>query len=322
MRRWLAIVTALSLALLLGSVGAQTQNKIPTIGILTIASGSSESIIQDFRTGLQQFGYVDGQNVRIELRNAQGQAERLPRLAEELVQLNVNVIVTGASVAQAAMQATASIPIVIVVHEADPTASRLIESFRQPGGNLTGIYAQESELVGKRLELLKEVLPRTRRVAVFWEAFSAFQLKNLQAAAQTLGLQLESIEVDGTYDFAGSFKRAKRMRVDAGIVLLSPGFYVRRDRIVQAALGAKLPTMHQNDVMVQAGGLMSYGTSFRETWGRAAYFVDRILKGAKPSDLPVEQVSKFGLAVNLKTAKSLGLIIPQSILLRADEVIR
>jgi ABC-type uncharacterized transport system substrate-binding protein len=301
---------------------AQAAERVPIIGIPTIAAGPSESIIQEFRVGLRSFGYIEGQNVHVKVKTAQGRFDQLPALAEEMVKLNVDVIVTGASVARAVTQVTSAIPVVIVVHEADPTALRMIEDFGHPGGNLTGVYARESELVGKRLELLKEALSGVTRVAVLWGPFSKFQLENLETAGRSLGLHLDSIEIDSKYDFARAFKRAKRMRAEAAMVLLSPNFYVRRERIADAAMRARLPTMFQNDVMVRAGGLISYGTSFSDTWGRAAYFVDRILKGTKPSDLPVEQVSKFTLAINLKTARALGVKIPDSILLRADEVIR
>ena len=323
MNRLVLYLTSLLCLLFLGNdATGQVRDRVPSIGILTIAAGPSESIIQEFRAGLRKYGYIPGQSVRVELRSAQGHLERLPALAAELVKLKVDVIVAGASVAGVVTQATGTIPVVIVVHEADPMALRLIEDFSHPGGNLTGVYARESELVGKRLELLKEALPSVTRIAVLWEGFSSFQLEKLNVAARSLSLEPYSIEVDSTYDFASAFKRAKRMRADASMVLLSPGFYVRRDQIAAASLRAGLPTMFQNDVMVQAGGLMSYGTSFTDTWGRAAYFVDRLLRGAKPSELPVEQVSRFRLAVNLKTARALRLTMPESILLRADEVIR
>ncbi len=316
---WRFIIALLCLLVL----DAHADERIPNVGILTLASGPNESIIEAFRTGLRQLNYVEGQSVHIEFRGAEGRAERLPGLAEELVKSKVDVIVTGGGPqVRAAVMATSTIPIVVIVHEADPTASGLIESYRRPGGNVTGIYAREGELTGKRLELFKEALPQVRTITILHDAYGRFQLEELEAAAHRLGVALHPIQLDATYDFEAAFRDAKKAHAGAAMILLSPAIYVRREQLGAAALHAKLSTMHQKIDLVRAGGLMSYGPEFSDTWGRAAYFVDRILKGGKPSELPVEQVAKFNLVVSLKTAKALGIKIPQSILVRADEVIR
>ncbi len=212
-------------------------------------------------------------------------------------------------------------------------ATGLVESFSRPGGNLTGVFGRQSELAGKRIELLRELLPRMSRVAVLWDGSSGegsrgevsrIQREELEPAARSAGLDLQLIEVRAPYNFQAAFKAAKTKKAGAVMVLFSPVFYSSpwRTRLAQAALAERLPTIFQDPDNVEAGGLISYGIDVADTWGRAAYFVDRVLKGTKPQDLPVEQVSNFKLVINLKTAKALGLTIPESILLRADEVIR
>jgi putative ABC transport system substrate-binding protein len=290
--------------------------------VLTLSAGPNESIIEALHAGLRRFGYLDGQTVRVEHKSADGHADRLPRLARELVDLNADVIIAGGGPqVQAVVGVTRAIPIIAVIQEADPTASGLIDSYRHPGGNITGIYARELEVVGKRLELLREAFPRVRHVAVLWDRYSRLKLEQLQKSVQSTGILLHPIEVLAPYDFDSAFKSAKGMRAGAVMVLLTYAFYVRREELASAALRAKLPTVHDKEDMVRAGGLISYGPTFDDTWGRAAYFVDRILKGAKPSDLPVEQVSTFRLAINQRTATALGVAFPQSILVRADELI-
>lgn len=278
--------------------------------------------MRSFRAGLTRFGYLEGQNIRIQFKTAGGQPERLPELAEELVRTKADVIVTSGGVQfRAAAQATSTVPIVALFHEADPALSQRIDSYRRPGGNVTGVDAREIEVVGKRVEILRELLPSVRQVAVLWNAYSRQELDALETAARSLGIGLHLIEMNPPYDFESAFKNVKKMHLRAALIPFSPQFYVRREQLSAAALGAKIATIHQKEDMVKAGGLISYGTSWDDTWGRAAYFVDRILKGAKPSDLPVEQVSTYRLVVNLKTAKALGITIPQSILMRADGVI-
>jgi putative ABC transport system substrate-binding protein len=304
-----------------GQAHSQATAGVPTIGILTLSAGPNESIIESFRAGLRKFGYVEGRNIRLEHKYAEGRAERLPHLARELAKLKVDAIVTGGGpTIRAVLEASTAIPIVAVVHEADPAASGLIESYRRPGANVTGIYAGELEAVGKRLELLKEVLPELKHVAVLWDQYTRFKLEELKTAAQSEGVVLHLIEVNAPYDFEGVFRTAKREGAHAAMVLLTYAFYARRKELASAALKERMPTMHEKDDLVKAGGLMSYGASFDDTWGRAAYFVDRILRGAKPMDLPVEQVSTFRLTVNRKTATALGVNIPHAVLMRAEEV--
>jgi putative ABC transport system substrate-binding protein len=320
--RSLLVLCALYLGLHADPLLAQTNDRVPTIGILTLTAGPDEGIIKSFRAGLRRFGYIEGQNVRIELKSAGGQLEQLPKLAEELVRLNPDVIVTGGGPqVRAAAQATSTIPIVVLFHETDPTLTQLIKSYGRPGGNVTGVDGREVEVVGKRLELLREVFPSAAQVAVLWNAYNRPELEELKIAAQSLGIRLRLIEVNAPYDFDSAFNDARKMHVGAAMILLSPPFYVRQDQLNAAALRARMPTIHQKEEMVRGGGLISYGTSFDDTWGRAAYFVDRIFKGASPSELPVEQVSTFRLTINLKTAKALRVTVPQSILIRADEVI-
>jgi len=317
------LAIALSLAASAIDVWAQQPDQVPVVGVLMLAAGPSEGPAQALRRGLRQLGYVEGQNIRIEYRTAQGRADRLAPLAQELVELKVNVIVTGAEpIARVIQRATSTIPIVVVLHDHDPVASGLVTSLSRPGGNLTGVFTRQSELVGKRLELLKEALPRVSRVAVFWDTYSQRQLDELQQAAHSIGVNLQSIELRAPYDFQAAFRAVKQKKADAIVVLFSPVFYQERARIAALALKAGLPTMNQEESWVAAGGLISYGPTIADTFGRAAYFVDRLLKGAKPSDLPVEQATSFKLTINLRTAKALRLSIPESIVLRADEVIR
>ncbi|MGH8677085.1 MAG: ABC transporter substrate-binding protein, partial [Burkholderiales bacterium] len=261
-------------------------------------------------------------DIQLDSRYAEGRRERLPEIAAELVEEKVDVIITANEPAlRAAKQATTTIPIVVLAMDYDPLASRLIDSLSRPGGNVTGVSLLQTQLLGKRLEILKEALPRTRRVIVFWDSFSRKQLKDLEPAARTLNVQLSPVEVPSNADFTALFRRAKE-KADAGMFLFSPAFFLPRAKIAVEARRAGLPTMFQEPWYTAAGGLLSYGPDITEALRRVAYFVDRLLKGAKPSDLPVEQITKFHLAVNLKTAKALGVRIPESVLMRADEVIR
>ena len=304
-------------------IRAQQQGKVPVVGILMLTAGPNDPIIETIRRELRGLGYVDGQTIRIEYRGAQGQVDRLPQLAQELVDLRVDVIVVGAeSIARAAKQATTTIPIVMVAFDYDPVAAGLVDSLSRPGGNVTGVFPLTSDLVGKNLALLKELLPGVSHVAVLYDAFGTRQLETLKSAARTLDVQLQLVEVRPPYDYNAAYKDARRKKADAVMVLSSPHFYVARDQIAKLALQHKLPTIGQGDRLVRAGGLISYGPDQLATFGRTAYFVDRVLKGASPATLPVEQPTQYLLVVNLKTAKALGITIPQSILLRADEVIQ
>ncbi len=304
-------------------VAAQERAKVPVVGVLMVIALPEDPVLPAIREGLREFGYVDGSNIRIERRAAQNHMDRLPALARELVDLGADVIVVGGEpTARAARQASSTLPIIIISFDHDPVASGLIDSFSRPSGNVTGVFSRTSELVGKRLELLREALPNASRVAVFWDSASARQLAAVEPSTRALGLDLERIELRGSYDYAAAFSAARKQGAQAVVLLFSPMFTQQRVQIASLALERKMPTMYQEEIPVKAGGLMSYGPSLAEMFGRSAYYIDRLLKGAKVSDLPVEQASKFRLVVNLKTAKALGLTIPQSILLRADEVVR
>jgi putative tryptophan/tyrosine transport system substrate-binding protein len=311
-------------ALLLAPTWAQQSAKIPVVGMLITHAPVDDRVVESVRTGLRQYGYEDGRNIRLEVRSAMGQVERVPALADELVRLKVDVIVLANEVAlRAARNFTSTIPIVMVGYTDDPVDMGWIESYRRPGGNVTGIFNVNSALVAKRLEILKETLPRASRVAVLWEnPFGQRQLDELQRAAQTLRVQLQPIQIRGPESLASAFKTAKRNKADAVVITWSPVFYVHRDKVAALALDSRLATVTDLDAEAQAGCLVSYGSGAYDSFVRSAYFVDRLLKGAKASDLPVEQISTLRLVVNLKTAAALGISVPQSILLRADQVIQ
>lgn len=317
------LLLAVALTLANPPATAQQAPPVPVVGVLMIFRAPNDLFVPSVRKGLADLGYVDGRNVRIEYRAAQGQMDQLPRLANELVEVGSRVIVAGAEpAARAAMQADSTIPIVIVLSDHDPVAAGLIESFSHPGDRVTGVFSRQSELVGKRLELLKETLPGISRVGVLWDSNSQRQLEQLAPAARETGVQLVRIELRAPYDFVTAFRAAKKRRAEAVLVLFSPAFIQLRAKVAAAALKNQLPTVHQTLNETVAGGLMSYGPSETKLFERSAYYIDRLLKGAKVNDLPVEQASEFRLVINLKTAKALGITIPESVLLRADEVIR
>jgi putative ABC transport system substrate-binding protein len=293
------------------------------IGVLVTHAPPTDPIFDYLRAGLRQYGY-DDKNIRIEVRTALGRLERVPGLAEELVRLKPAAILVVNEIAiRAVQEATSTIPIVMVGYTAnDPMAMGLIDTYARPGGNLTGLFSVDSTLVAKRLEILKEALPEVSPVAVLWDSsFGRHQVDELERAAQRLSLELGAIDVRSPRDLAPAIDAAKRNGAGALILTFSPWFWMHRARIAELALQAKLPAVSEFYQLMEAGGLLSYGSSGPSNWARAAYYVGRLLKGAKLADLPVEQVSAFRLAVNLKTAKALGLVIPQSVLLRADEVI-
>ena len=313
------------LATPLAATGQQPPN-IPRIGFLRSGSLSTYATqVVAFRQGLRDLGYVEGQNVVIEFRWAEWRLERLPVLAAELVRLKVDVILThGTPGPLAAKQATTTIPIVIAI-VANPAGSGLVASLARPGGNITGLSLLWPELGGKRLQLLREVAPRVTRVAILWNAANpgiAATVRETEAAARTLGVQLQSLEVRGLDDFESAFAAATRERAGALVTVEDPLTFTNRTRIVDFAAKGRLPAVYPNKEYVDDGGLMSYGANFGDLFRRAATYVDKILKGAKLGDLPVEQPTKFALVINLKTAKALGLTIPQSLLGRADEIIQ
>ena len=310
-------------------VEAQQAKKIHRIGYLSNIDAARESAISEgLRLALRELGYIEGQNIAIEYRYAEGKPDRYPDLAAELVRLSVDMIVVsgGSSMVRAAKNATKTIPIVMMGGGDDPVKAGLIESLAHPGGNVTGFSNLATEFGGKRLELLKEVIPKLSHVAVLYDPTTrsnVFELKEvLPAAARALGLTLQPWEVQSADDIDKIFASLGKQRPNGLYVLRGPLMNINRKRIVGLALKSRLPSMYANREYVEAGGLMYYGADDADSYRRVAYYVDRILKGAKPADLPVEQPTKFELVINLKAAKQIGLIIPQSMLYRADKVIK
>ncbi len=303
---------------------AQAPDRVWRIGILSLASGADE-IGRPIVEGLRKLGYVEGRNLAIEYRLAAGQVDRLPEFARELALLKVDLIVAATGpAAMAAKRATSSIPVVMATVP-DPVAMGLVASLGRPGGNVTGTTNMSNELAGKSLQLLREWLPKATRIAVLaWKAAPAtpLYLEQLRSAAQLTGVTLVVQQENQPESLAGVFAGMQQERAQALMVQVSPFTYVHRKQIVELAAQHRLPAMFAAREFVDAGGLMSYGPSELELIRRAAYFVDRIFKGDKPADLPVEQPTIFELVLNLKTAKALDLTIPQSLLLRADEVIQ
>ena len=322
----LAVGIALGLALAPLAAEAQPTTKIPRIGFL--ATPSAEFIkgrVAAFEQALRELGYVDGKSIVIEYRYADGRFERLPNLATGLVRLRVDVlVVVGAPAAHAAKNATSVIPIVIG-NAADPVGTGLVASLARPGGNITGLSDFNLGVVTKRLELLKQVVPKATRVAVLLNPANPTnppQLKEIQMVAPALGVTLLALEAKGFDDIVFAFAVMKSERPGALLVMGDLMFGTHQRRIAELALKGQLPTSWAMKENVDAGGLMSYGTNFEDLYRRAAGYVDKILKGSKPADLPVEQPTKFELVINMKTAKALGLTIPHSLLLRADQVIQ
>jgi putative tryptophan/tyrosine transport system substrate-binding protein len=288
------------------------------------AGSATDPLVDVFTEALRELGWVEGENVVFERRYAENRLERLPELAADLVRLKVDVIVaTGTLAPLAAKRATSTIPIVMV-NAGDPLGSGLVPSLARPGGNVTGTSLMVPDLGGKRLELLKELLPRLARVAVPWNAanpYPAIVFKETEAAARTLGIEVQSLEVRGPDDLDGAFEAARKQRPDAMITVEDPLTINYRKRIADFATGQQLPSLSGLGEFVAAGGLISYGANLDDLFRRVAGYVDKILKGAKPADLPVQQPTKFELVINLKTAKALGITVPPTLLARADEVI-
>jgi putative ABC transport system substrate-binding protein len=308
---------------------AQQPIKVPRIGYLSNTDAATDSArAEPFRLALRELGYIEGQNIAIEYRYAEGKFDRHPELAAELVRLKVDIIVVagGAIPIRAAKQATKTIPIVMVGGGTDPVEEGLVESLARPGGNVTGLTLLGGELGGKRLELLKEAVPKLARVGVLYDPatpVNAREVKEvLPVAARALGLTLRSWDVRTAGGFERVFDALSRERSDGLYVPGSPLITANQKRIVGFALKSRLPSVYTSRVAVDSGGLMSYGADEANSYRRVAYYVDRILKGAKPADLPVEQPTKFELVINLKTAKQIGLTIPPNVLVRADKVIK
>jgi putative ABC transport system substrate-binding protein len=319
------LVVAVQLAV--GAIAeAQQPARIPRIGILIGSSASSFSArVETFRQRLRELGYVEGKNIVIEYRHAEGKLERLPDLAAELVRLKVDVIVTGGGpTILAAKRASPTMPIVFA-GAADPVGDGLVSSLARPGGNITGLSNIAPDLDGKRLELLKEAFPKVARVVFLWQPGGPRgnePLTGLEVVAKALGLKLQSLEVRSLDDFDSAFARAKRDGAQALITITGPLLNTQQRQVLDFASKNRLPAMYPTSEFVEAGGLMSYAPNYTDLFRRAADFVDKILKGTKPADIPVEQPMKFEFVVNLKTANQIGLTIPPNVLVRADKVIR
>jgi putative ABC transport system substrate-binding protein len=326
-------IFCLALCALLFALGvsaqAQQPAKVPRIGYLTNESLSALSArTEAFRKALRELGYLEGKNIVIEWRDAEGKLDRQNELAVELVRLRVDVIVTaGGQATRSAKEATMTIPIVMT-QERDPVSSGFIASLARPGGNITGLSRLAPELSGKQLELLKEIIPRLFRVAVLVSLTQSSltrtqTLKEIEVAAGALGVKLQYLDVQSLKDIEAAFRAARKSQADAVLWLVSgPIGGTHRPRIGELAVQSRLPAIYEQAEYVEAGGLISYGVSFTDLDRRAATYVDKILKGAKPADLPVEQPKKFEFVINLKAAKQIGLTIPPNVLARADKVIR
>src|SRR5215469_12662203 len=330
LNRFLAVLFVLALSI---SAEAQQPKKVPRIGYLSNADAATDSArggrAEGIRLALRELGYIEGQNIAIEYRYAEGKVDRAPELAAELVRLKVDIIVvaSGDQWIRAAKNATRTIPIVMMGQGTDPVRAGHVESLARPGGNVTGLTALGRELGGKRLELLKEAVPKLSRVAVLYDPAnppSLHEVKELLPGdARALKLTIQLWEIRAVDDFDKVFAAIGKQRPD-GLYSFGAGGVMRPNekRIVDFALKSRLPSMYGSREDAEAGGLMSYGPDFADSYRRAAYFVDKILKGAKPADLPVEQQMKFELVINLKTAKQIGLTIPPNVLARADKVIK
>jgi ABC-type uncharacterized transport system substrate-binding protein len=307
---------------------AQQPKKVSRLGYVRVVGVPSTPApnVEAFRQGLRDLGYTEGQNIVIEFRYAEGKRDRVPSLVAELVQLKVDVLISGDDTAiRAAKEATKTIPIVMVINQ-DPVAAGLVDSLARPGGNITGISRLTRELNGKRLELLTEVVPGMARVGILWDSSSEgskISFKEYQAAASALKIQLQPLEMRGPdYDLDGAFQSAVKGRASALVTIGGALLNRHRKQIVNCAIKHRLPSMYDSSLWIEPGGLISYSSNDAESYRRAAWIVDKILKGTKPADIPVEQPTKFELVINLKTAKALNVTIPQSVLFRADKVVR
>ncbi len=323
-------ITVLALSTMLfalcGSVHAQQPTKIPRIRFLSATSLSVISArIEALRQGLRELGYVEGKNIIIEWRSAEGKLDRVPALAVEVVSSKVDVIVTGGGTdTRAAKEATNTIPIVMA-QDSDPVESGFVASLARPGGNITGLSTLAPEVSGKRLELLKEIIPKLSRVAVLGISTrpgNAQSLKEVELAAGAFKVQVQYLDVLDVKEIETAFRAATKARAEAVLVLQSPFFNSQRKQIIDIAIKSRLPAIYPQTDYTEAGGLMYYGANTPDLFRRAATYVDKILKGAKPADLPIEQPKKFELIINLKAAKQIGLTIPPNVLVRADRVIK
>jgi len=324
---WLSrLLVVLSVMALCGSVEAQQAKKVPRIGYLTAVSLSANAArIEALRQGLRELGYVEGKNIIIEWRGADEKPDRLPALAAELVRLKVEVIVSGGpTVTRPVKEATTTIPIVMTFDN-DPVGSGFVAGLARPGGNITGLSTLAPDIGGKQLELLKEIIPRLTRVAVIGtstQAGNAQSLNEIEVAAGALKVQRQYLDIKDHKDIETAFQAARKGHADAVLVLISPVIFSQRKQIADLAATNRLPAIYPWPEFVEDVGLMSYGVRVTDLDRRAATYVDKILKGAKPGDLPVQQPTKFELVINLKAAKQIGLTIPPNVLARADKIIR
>jgi putative ABC transport system substrate-binding protein len=326
-KRIAALIAVTSIIFGVNFTHAQQPEKILRIGYLRVVScDPGGPSVTAFRRGLRELGYIEGKNLLIEYRCAEGKPDRVPSLVNELVKLKVDVLISGdAPAIRAAKQATKTIPIVMVINQ-DPVESGIINSLARPGGNVTGISRLTRELSGKRLELIREAVPGKAPIAILWDADGPgpkISFTEYQAVARALKIPLQSLEVRGPDpDLDGAFRAAKKGRASAVIIIGNSLLNRYRKRIADLAIKHRLPSMYESSQWVEIGGLISYSTNDAESYRRAAYYVDRIHKGTKPADLPVEQPMKFEFVINLKTAKQIGVTIPQWTLMKADRVIR
>jgi len=299
---------------------AQQPAKVWRVGVLATAN---PRVYDDTVDELRRLGYVNGRNLAVELRNAEGKPERLPALAAELARAGVDIIIAGGPEAsvRAAQQATTSIPVVIVAIDYDPVAKGYAASLARPGGSVTGVFLQQIELTAKRMELLKEAFPKLARVAILWDPSATDQFKVADSTARSLGIRVQSLEIGDPSRLPAAFAMAAKERADALVVVVTPLLFRERSKLATLAIEHRLPAIYALREFAEAGGLMSYGTNLPAMFRHAAGYVDRILKGAKPGNLPIEQPKTFELVINAKTASALGLTIPQSLLVRADRVI-
>jgi len=323
-------LSSILMAVALVAVGmiaeAQQPKKVPRIGFLaTVFPSTISDRVEAFRQGLRELGYVEGKNIVIEWRYAEGKADRLPGLAAELVRLKVDLIVTaGSPVTRSAKEATSTIPIVMGL-DPDPVGNGFVASLARPGGNITGLSSLSPEISGKQLELLKEIVPKLSRVAVLGTSTrpgNAQALRETERAAEAFGVRLQYLDVLSSKDIETAFRAASKGRAEAVLVLAGPVLNSHRTQIADLAAKNRLPAIYERAEFMDAGGLMFYGASVTEMFRRAATYVDKILKGAKPAELPVEQPKKFEFIINLKAAKQIGLTIPPNVLSRADKVIK
>ena len=324
-RRLLLAVGAGGLATPLAPFAQEPAAKLRRIAYLTGSSlASNAAYLEAFRKGLREFGHVDGQNISIAYRASEGSEARLPALAAELVRLKVEVIVTGGPQATLAAKQASGAVAVVMTNDTDPVGAGLVASLARPGGNVTGLTNISSEVSSKRLEMLKEIVPRLGHVVAFGNATipgNAQAVRSMQAAARAMGLRLQYHELQSLDDIENAFKALAKERAQALVVFQNFVVSLHSARFLELVAKSRLPAIYGNQQLLEAGGLMSFGPSFFEQYRRAAIYVDKILKGAKPADLPVEQPTQFELAINLKTARALGLRIPNTILVRADKVI-